>query len=136
MNEILLELWNDPNVQNRIIELNTEEQLKLGIRSDGKFMPPYRNKRYLSAKRQVYGQTPFDRINLRLRGEFYDTWKVFGTLVALFIDAKTMIHGRDFIDEYGLEILGLTDENLQKLIEFIKPLIIEKFINKAFMGID
>lgn len=86
---------------------------------------PRGNPSYISAKGSR-GAPDGVSTNLFLNGDFYRSFDVIPNKIGFLIDANTSIHGRDFISIYGLDILGLNDENTEKLIEFIKDEIIEE----------
>lgn len=132
--KILRQVWEDPFVQDKIIELNTIEQLfKKSERSDGKLLPPYALSSYKQAKGRL---APTDRINLRLSGDFYSSFVVIPNSTGFNIDANTNLYpdSGDFIEIYGLDILGLTVENTQVLGQFIKDIFIEKV--RLFLDLD
>ena len=127
-NKILREVWEDTLVQDYIIELNTIEQLfKESIKSDGELLPPYALDSYKRAKESI-GLAPKGRINLRLSGDFYRSFEVIPNNVGFSIDANTNLYPEsgDFIQVYGLDILGLTPENTQLLGLLVKDIIIQK----------
>ncbi len=126
-NEILRKIWSDTEVQDFIIKLNTIDQLRLGNLANGGEMPEA-GPNYLAAKRSLKGSFvgPTSKVSLLLNKDFYRSWQVIPNSIGFLIDANTTIHGRDFIKIYGLDILGLNDENTEKLSEFIKEKIIEE----------
>lgn len=121
INKLLKEVWSDPFTQDFIINLNTEEQLFFGLRSDGSTLPPYRNQDYFEQK-QSFGLAPNSLINLKLSGDFYKSFDVIPNSVGFLIDAKTNIYpdSGDFIDVYGLDILGLNENNTSKLARHLQ----------------
>jgi hypothetical protein len=128
--EILTKVWSRPFVQDFIIELNTTEQLFEGDLSNGGKMPQG-NPSYISSKGSR-GAPDGISTNLFLNGDFYRSFDVIPNKIGFLIDANTSIHGKDFISIYGLDILGLNEENTEKLIEFIKDQIIEEIFD--FLG--
>lgn len=119
--EILKTIWSDPFVQDFIIDLNTEQQLKIGKLGNGGDMPEA-GPNYLAAKRAVIGRdnAPTDKVNLFFSGDFFRTFDIQVTDNGFVIVANTAIYGKDFQDLYGFDILGLNEENIQKLIQFIR----------------
>jgi len=116
------------NLLDYIIKLNTESQLfNRGISTDGmKIVPPYA-KTTKSIKRRK-GQ-PSTRVTLKDTGDMYKTWEVKLSKLYITITANLIKKGKNKdgnnIDinleiKYGKNIVGLTDENLQKLINKIK----------------
>ena len=121
--EVLTKIWSSPFVQDFIIELNTREQLFKGDLSNGGKMPDG-NPSYIRSKGNR-GAPNGKSTNLFLEGDFYRSFDVIPNKIGFLIDANTSIHGKDFISIYGLDILGLNDENTEKLTEFVKERIIE-----------
>ena len=119
--EILKTIWSDPFVQDFIIELNTEQQLKIGKLGNGGDMPEA-GPNYLAAKRAEIGfqNAPTDKVNLFFTGDFFRTFDIQVTQTGFVIIANTAIYGKDFKDLYGFDILGLNEESIQKLIQFIR----------------
>jgi len=68
-------------------------------------------------------------INLDDTGAFYDSWKVQVKEDRIIIDANPFKEDTNLFDEYGLDVLGLTDDNLQIFINEAQKLYIQ-FIRK------
>lgn len=117
-NEVLQSIWLDTFVQDFIINLNTRYQLFEGDLANGAKMPEG-NPSYIAAKGSR-GAPDGKSTNLFLTGDFFDTFDIQVLPNGFVIVANTAIYGRDFKDIYGFDILGLNEENLQKLIEFIR----------------
>ena len=66
-------------------------------------------------------------IDLKDTGEFWASWKVKVLQKFISIDANPIKEGNNLFDDYGEEILGLTDENLQILIDETKGLFIDYY---------
>jgi hypothetical protein len=107
------------NLSELIIELNTEKQLyDEGVDSLGfKIEPEYTSltKRIKRGKGQ-----PTDRVTLKDTGKMYKTWTVKLVGNTISIDANLVKDGFDLEEKYGVNIIGLTDENLQVFIEAVK----------------
>jgi len=132
--KLLREVWDDTLTQDYIIELNTIEQLfKKSERADGTLLPTYALSSYKRAKGQL---APTDRINLRLTGDFYKSFDIIPNSTGFDIDANTNLYpdSGDFIEIYGPEILGLTEDSLEKLRLFVKDLLNEKI--RIFLDLD
>ena len=126
--KLLREVWDDSLTQDFIIELNTIEQLfKKSQLSDGELLPAYSLDSYAAAKSSV-GLNPSGLINLRLSGDFYKSFDVIPNSTGFKIDANTNLYpdSGDFIQIYGPDILGLTEDSQEKLKLFVKDLLIEK----------
>ena len=121
INKLLKEVWSDPFTQDFIINLNTNEQLFFGLKSDGTTLPPYRNQDYFEQKKS-FGLAPNSLINLRLSGRFYRSFDIIPNSVGFLIDANTNIYpdSGDFVDVYGLDILGLNETNTSKLARHLQ----------------
>ncbi len=71
---------------------------------------------------------PIDRVTLFDTGEFYDSFTVTYESVGIVINADTIKDGKDLQSRWGSEIVGLTDNSQQRLIEFLYPLVNEWLI--------
>jgi len=111
----------DRDVQFEIIRLNTEDQLfDDGIRSDGSFLPDY-------SERSVreFGK-PDGHIRLKDTGDFYQSFRVKVDKWGMFIAADDVKEDVVLTERYGIDILGLTEENTQVLINMIKRKYLEE----------
>lgn len=102
-----------------IIDFNVEDQLyERGIDSRGKSLGEYAN--FTKEKKEQEGK-PFDRVTLRDEGDFHRSFNVkFGVdrFQIEASDSKT----EDLQQDWGDEILGLTDQNLDHIKnDFIRP---------------
>ena len=121
VDKLLSEVWRDPITQKFIINLNTEEQLFFGLKANNEILPRYASSEYLNEKRAAgVALNPF--INLKLSGAFYKSFDIIPNSVGFLIDAKTNLYpdSGDFIDVYGLDILGLNENNTQKLTRHLQ----------------
>jgi hypothetical protein len=121
VDKLLSEIWRDPITQKFIINLNTEEQLFFGLKANGEILPRYASSEYLNEKRAAgVALNPF--INLKLSGAFYKSFDVIPNSVGFLIDANTNIYpdSGDFVDVYGLDILGLNENNTEKLTRYLQ----------------
>jgi len=117
--------------QPTIERLNTDEQMyKQGERADGAAItPPYTA--FTKAIKQMTGQ-PTNRVTLRDTGDFHKSvsvkWgKTEFKLVAN--DPKTP----DLVRKYSPQILGLSDDSIDKLNVFLRPKLqndFKKFVLK------
>lgn len=127
INEILSDIWRDTFVQDFILEeLNQNDQLRKGLKANGKEVGFYRNDGYADFKQAIGSKAPTGTVDLVVTGDFYSTFAVDITPKGFQITANTGIYEFDFAQKYGEEILGLSEESIQKLQEFVKPMIIEK----------
>jgi len=114
----------DANIRREILNMIQSDQLmKNGIDSDGNVLGYYSwMTEAMSKGRKKEG----DKYNLFDTGEFYRQMFVIALRDGLLIDSD----GADKEDtnlftEYGNNIVGLTDENLGKLVELLRPKYIE-----------
>lgn len=119
------------NNRHYIVDMNAEDQLfGEGINRCGVSIMDYMPYRPLTIEIKTAKGQPTDRVTLRDEGDFHES---------MFIeigDKGFEIKASDFktehlIAKYGRQILGLTDENLKKLIwEYIYPDLLEIAKNK------
>ncbi len=111
----------DRETQFEIIRLNTDDQLyDDGVRSDGSFLPDYSERSVREfGKREGH-------INLKDTGEFYQSFRVKVDKWGMFIAADDVKEDTVLTERYGIDILGLTEENTQVLISMIKDKYIKE----------
>jgi len=125
-----LKIWQSKSVQN-YIELLNKEQLKRSEDKKGvklSYEDAKGNVRTgyspltakLSKGRKKIGQ-PF---NLFDTGDFYKSIKASPELKGVDIDADFIKEDTNLEKKFGKDIIGLSNENIQKLREFIKPIIV------------
>ena len=103
------------DVQFEIIRLNTDDQLyEEGILSDGSYLPDYSE-----TSVNVYGKSA-GHITLKDTGEFYQSFVVKVNNTGIMIVANDVKDDTVLSDRYGIDILGLTEENLQVIREMLK----------------
>lgn len=134
VNEILREVWRNPRVQNFIIELNTEgkptsQLFEKGEDSLGVSLGEYSLSTILGTS-QFEGKLSkgqrVDHITLKDLGDFYETFVVIPLLTGFRLEADGDKGGGDnLFDDFGKDIVGLNEENLLILSEFIRPFFIE-----------
>jgi len=103
-----------------IIFLNTDDQLgKERIDSLGERLGFYSfATEHLSGGRKKQGEP----INLNDTGAFWESWKVFINGSQIEIDADPIKENpnkkdTNLFEQYGIDVLGLTEKNLQVLID-------------------
>lgn len=108
----------DKNVQEQIIELNTEVQLyDFGIDSKGNSLGEYSP---LTKIIKLSKGQRIDHVTLKDTEAFYDSFFVFVDTKGFTIIADDVaFYDRPLTDVYGIDILGLTEENTNFLIGFI-----------------
>ena len=102
--------------EKQVLDLN-RDQMQSGIKSDGQPIKPEYTRRTKSIKKSK-GQ-PIDRVTLKDTGDFHNS--VFASYSAnsfmiLASDQKTT----KLKQKYGRDILGLTDQNIDKTANIIK----------------
>ena len=138
-NQLLRISLKNPRLKERIIQLNTQEQLyKKGIDSEGRklksgsFSAIINDEVYAMRtifEKELKGQ-PTDRVTLNDTGDFYNSFRVNATDDEIIITAKTMKQDNDLLEVWGEDILGLTDENLQEIIDRIRVEVVY-YLNKT-----
>lgn len=130
----MLALSKDQEFMDLIVKLNTEKQLfDKGINSQG-----IRLEKIGALKHDGYSPStilgiyglfdgkiakgqPIDRITLKDGGNFYASFRVIlNSNHDLQITANPIKAGIDILERWGKEVIGLTDENLQIVIDFAR----------------
>jgi hypothetical protein len=112
-------------IKELITHLNTDEQLgKDKVDSLGAHLGTYSNATEVITKgRKKAGAF----ITLQDTGAFWDSWKVQVKKALIIIDANPFKEDTNLFDEYGIDVLGLTDNNLQILINEATKLYIQYY---------
>lgn len=127
---IIQESLQDRAIQEEMIRLNTLDQLfekgenSLGIRLE--LEGGIYSQITINRKNQL-GQ-PFDHVTLKDTGEFYQSFEVIANTGETYatIKANSIKDGKDILDRWGVEVIGLNVENTQWLRNEIKNWIIER----------
>jgi len=128
---LLFEVLNQNKIKELIIKLNTQDQLfKRGIDSNGESLGEYtENTQKIKASK---GQ-PFDRVTLKDTGEFYESWEVIISDISdIIINADDEKDDTALFEKYGEDVLGLTDESLELLVQAIEPDLVGLLQEKIF----
>jgi len=107
-------------IKELITHLNTDEQLgKDKVDSLGAHLGTYSifDKKGRGGKYYTLNDT----------GAFWDSWKVQVKKALIVIDANPFKENTNLFDEYGIDVLGLTDTNLQILINEATKLYIQYY---------
>ena len=135
VNRVVNQILRNKEVQREIIRLNTQEQLfKKGIDRTGRTLESiggaYSDLTVLikSAKGQ-----PTDRVTLRDTGDFYESFRIEIGKTEFEIQADTLKDDTDLIQEWGEDILGLTEESLEVIRDTFRDAIIE-YIQKEVIN--
>ena len=107
----------DKEVKDEIIRLNTQEQLfDEGIDSLNRTLGDYTP--YTVVLKKAKGQRT-DHITLKDTGAFYNSFKVQVTSTGIIIQADdSSIYDIPLTKSFGLDILGLTNENSHKKLSY------------------
>jgi len=117
----------DVDLKKYIIKLNTIDQLfDDGIDSLGDSLGEYSP--FTVELKKIKGQ-PTDRITLKDTGKFYKTFKIEVKNDSFFINANPIKEDNNLFDDFGDEIVGLTEENQIKVSKIILDNTI-KYIRK------
>lgn len=113
----------DKEVQDEIIRLNTEDQLEEeGIDSLGRSLGDY--SLFTVAMKRAEGQR-YDHVTLKDTGRFHDSFTVRVTGDGWIQDADdTSFYDEPLFEVWGIDVLGITDENMK----YIKEMIVENYI--------
>lgn len=125
-------VFDVPNVKQMIIEMNTHEQLfQKGVDSKGvPLMDIGGDYAFVTKDIKDYLGQPIDRITLKDTGDFYKSWRVRVLGDVIFIEADTIKDGDDLRQRWGNDILGLTEESKQKLINYAIGKYRQHILNK------
>lgn len=120
---ILNALLANPGLQQDILDLNRQNQLfDKGIDSTGRSLADIGGG-YAPVTIQIKtakGQ-PTDRVTLRDTGEFYASFYIVLGEKEFYIEADPMKPGGvNLLEEWGKDVLGLTDESKRQLVEWLK----------------
>lgn len=114
----------DKDVQEEMIRINTEDQLEEeGIDSLGRKLGDYAPSTIAYKRRK--GQR-YDHVTLKDKGDFYNSFNVKVNVNEIIIDADdSSKYNKPLFEVWGVDVLGLTDENMT----YIKEMILENYIN-------
>jgi hypothetical protein len=124
-NDMMQAIWEDPIVQEKIIELNTDGQLWKGRDAENKEFPEYS---YVS--KDLFDK-PDGPIRLYDTGAFYDSFRIIVKGTVAEITANSMKEGVDLVDKYSeFEIYGLTEESKTTLLKTIR-VAVEDYLKES-----
>lgn len=131
--QVILKVFKSKEVKEKIIELNTIDQLFKGENKNGDLLGTYstftalfnQNKSFTLngiTKRKDLGNAIF----LYDTGEFYDSFNVLFYNDGFIITADDEKDGTYLAERYP-NIIGLSNESIGKLREFVRPLILAEY---------
>lgn len=128
--KIINAILSDKNFQKFIISLNQNDQLfDLGIDSLGVSLGEYADTTIEGTSsfkgKKDKGQR-FDHITLLDTGGFYKSFTITVSGGGFIMDANPIKEESNLFDDWGKEIVGLTKENLQIVIDAIRERILTK----------
>lgn len=132
VDQLALEIAQQGSFKDLVIELNTEKQLfDKGEDSTGRTLESIGGaySPFTVSIKQAKGQ-PTNRVTLFDTGEFYASWSVKPFKGGFIIDADPNKDDTNLFDEWGNEIVGLNEENLQTIINFFRDAVLEKINNR------
>lgn len=133
IDDILFEIYEKPEFQQLVGNTNIFDQLfKKGIDSNGNSLGQYAES---TIKRKKIKGQPYDRVTLKDMGEFYSTWDIIPQEDGFIITADGRKGSIDLLQKYGNDVLGLTDENLQVIIQLVQDEIIKSIQEKLFKAL-
>ncbi len=122
--EVLKHLSENKQFTDLIIELNTRKQLfDKGIDSTGRQLSDVGGN-YSPYTLQLHPEKIEDKITLFDTGDFYESFRIFYSNGDFIISADTIKDTSNLIEDWGANILGLTNESLSLLREKAKEIII------------
>ncbi len=139
IDQIAFDIAKTNEFKKLVIRLNTEGEptsqlFELGEDSTGKRLSQiggdYSPFTIQKAQEEGRPKKASDLINLKDTGAFYQSFSVTPFKGGFKIEADTQIHGEDLQDSWGKNIVGLSDDNLQIVIEFYKQVINEAVRNQ------
>jgi len=135
-NKIINQILSNKSFQEFIIDLNTEGQLfDKGINSLSVSLGNYAATTIEGTSsfrgKKDKGQR-FDHVTLHDTGEFYKSFKIVLKKISFEIVANPVKDDSNLFDDWGRDIVGLTEENLQIVRDAVKEKIIPLIKKELF----
>ena len=135
LNEVAFKIASEKEVKDLVIRLNTQGEktsqlFELGEDSLGDSLGEY--SAFTVEKKKDKNQ-PFDRITLKDTGEFYNSFVVVPYRGGFTIKANPIKEDSNLFDDFGADIIGLNEVNLQILRDVYKDKVLEE-IRKRIGG--
>lgn len=132
--QIINEILSDRVILNWIAERN-REQLQKGLNSEDVKLSDIGGG-YSDRTLQLRPEKVRDRVNLFDTGEFYKSIMAKSNVNLVEINADPIKEDEfgnktNLFNEWGEDIIGLNDENLQELIEMVKDKLIIEILKKV-----
>lgn len=116
LKKVVIDILNSPKVKAVIIKMEQERLFNTGKDSTGVSLGSYSP--FTVVIKQGKGQRT-DHITLRDTGEFYESFTFHATSSELVFDADPIKEDNNLFDDFGIDILGLTEFDRERLIELI-----------------
>lgn len=131
-NELLFEIYQQDSFQKFVIDLNTEDQLRLGLDAEGNLLRDYISIGYSLEKDKIPGRkAPFGIVDLFVSGRMYRTWRVNPLKDGFELIADTDLYGPDFNETLGEGgVIGIMDENIEKLVSLLEESLLDRLNKK------
>lgn len=137
VDEIALDIARTPTFKRLVISLNTEglptsQLFELGEDATGKTLESIGGEYspFTVSVKQSKNQ-PTDRVTLKDTGAFYRSFVVKPFKGGFLIEADTIKDGQDLQDSWGNEIVGISPDNLQIIVELYRKAIIKQLKNNV-----
>ena len=112
--------------EKQVLDMNRDQLYEKGINHDGESIGRYAPSTVREKRKK--GQ-PTDRVTLRDKGDFHDEFFIDYDPDAAYIESRDQ-KTPTLVTDWGPRIFGLTEENLQILIdEFMHEALLEEFRN-------
>ena len=128
LNEVAFKIASEKEVKDLVIRLNTQGEktsqlFELGEDSLGDSLGSYSP--FTIEKKKKKGQ-PTNRITLKDTGEFYSSFNVVPYRGGFTIKANPIKEDSNLYNDFGVDIIGLNEENLQILRDVYKDKVLEE----------
>lgn len=134
---IFKRVFDIQHVKDYIINLNTTDQLfEKGIDREGRELDEIGGgySPFSIEKKKAKG-LPTDRITLFDDGPFFESWRVDSATIEITISANIARIGEENYNRFGRKIVGLTNENIQKIINYVTPIFQEEYKKEVLRAI-
>lgn len=135
VDEIAFEIAKTNEFKTLVVKLNTEglptsQLFELGEDSRGRTLESIGGgySPFTIEEKQNKGQ-PTDRVTLKDTGDFYLTFRVIPFKGGFVIEADPIKDDTNLFEEWGDDIIGLNEENLQIIIDLYKEKLLESINN-------
>ena len=128
LNEVAFKIASEKEVKELVIRLNTQGEktsqlFELGEDSLGDSLGEYSP---FTVEKKKDKNQPFDRITLKDTGEFYNSFVVVPYRGGFTIKANPIKEDSNLFDDFGADIIGLNEVNLQILRDVYKDKVLEE----------